>query len=328
MAMSGLANGESAPVLKAESHVSKARRSFRRRRSRSWHFEGWESRPAPPRILPTFGAATPPASGPDAVERPLRLERSGGFPEREEMASVGVSPWSRKWLSFFGKRVKKSSISISTGSLALARGGGRDEGGGVARAPYVAREVTKAGTSRDKKAAAVAAVEEEGGSGAAASRKLSMERPQLEEQKKLPAAAAAGSAGGKAAAAERGKASAPESTLPTYEEARRRTQQQEHTQEQEQERHGGEAGAATPAAGFASPPAANIVRCSDANSMQGRRRDSSGVSLRRGGARTTTSLEPGARVLCLDIFVSAIGEDEIRQWRPAEVGFSVATRDI
>lgn len=333
MATQDLVNGESAPNLKPASHTSKALRPLRRRRSRSWHFEGWESRPAAPRIRPSFGATTPPAPSLDAAERPLQPERTGGFPGRDETAGVagagvGVSPSSKKWLSFFGKRKKISSISTTSGSAAAAGASARGRNEDVA-GPHPAREASKADAPRNREAAALAVPEQkqinseesaaaEGGRSDSASRTLPVERPpQAEDQAKLRFA------GGKAAPepeAELGNTSlvpAPRPTLPTYEEARRRTQQQ---QQQQLHPRGGVTATAA-AAGFASPPAAASSRSGDAKSTgQGRRRDSSGVSLRRGGTKPTTGLEAGARVVCLDIFMSAIGGDEMRQWRPAEVG--------
>lgn len=334
MAASGLANWESAPALKPASHPSKARHSFRRRRSRSWHFEGWESRPAPPRIRPSFGATTPPASGHDAGDRRLQLETGGESLEGEQTApvAVGVSPSSKKWLSFFGKR-KKLSISGKGSAAASAAARGRDEG---AAHPYAAREGAKAGDPRNRKAGAVAAPEAETTSGAESAAVVEerqsklTERSQIEEQPKLRELTDAGgrvvatAAAAVEPAGQKSLAPAPQPTLPTYEEARRRTHHQQQRQQQARDGQGLQgqlqAGDTTNAAGYASPPAAASIRSGDAKStQQGRRRDSSGVSLRRGGVKSTTGLEPGARVLCLDIFVSATGGGEIRQWRPAEV---------
>lgn len=252
-----------------------------------------------------------------------------------------ASPSSKKWLSFFGKRKKSTSSSIDN------LGRRRNDGEGVARNPYIAREMAKANPSRNRNAVAFPvpgeettttitatttteeSVEEEG---RGLSRMLPTERPQPKEQESPKLVA--GETGGKAAAAaaeggsQKSQLPAPKSTLPTYEEARRRSDAQQQERERpgrQQQVEGGErVTTGTTAAGFASPPAScACIRSGDAGFMQGRRRDSSGVSLRRGGgARTiTTGLEPGARVLCLDIFVSAIGGDEIRQWRLGEVRY-------
>eukprot|EP00752_Nemacystus_decipiens_P004577 g4177.t1 len=312
--------------------------------------------PAPPRIMPSFGATTPPDSGLDldVGERRLELERGGGGPEGEQTApvGVGVSPSSKKWLSFFGKRKKTGIIGGSTAAAAAAAvaAAGRNEAGVIARPP-AAREGARADhpgrSGKDGAGAASEAENEndseesaavEGGTGSSASRTSRMERPQVaEEQAKLrevadagagrAAQTAAAAAAAEAAGQRKSPARAEEPpSLPTYEEARRRAQRQLKQngqgpgQGQQQQQQPG-ADAATNAGGFASPPAAASIRSGDAKSTQrgSRRRDSSGLSLRRGGVKATTGLVPGARVLCLDIFVSAIGGNEIRQWRPAEV---------
>lgn len=141
---------------------------------------------------------------------------------------------------------------------------------------------------------------------------------------------AAEKVGGAMDEAPRTPPSAARPTLPSYEEARRRTQEKRRQHKQQEHHRGGETGTFTGPHG----PSDSAAVASKGGQVpeEGGRKGSSGGGLRKGGEATTKTGEaaaaatmtpgvgPGMSVLCLGIFVSAIGGGEIRRWRPAEVG--------